>query len=88
VVIIHIYMEIHKETLCVATFITNKQKDIFKFFSFFFFLLQIQIIEGQNRSYLWGFLPVKGEVAGKGGRRVNTVQKLCTPECKCKNDTC
>jgi hypothetical protein len=27
-------------------------------------------------------------VAGKGDRRVNTVQTLCTHVCKCKNDTC
>jgi hypothetical protein len=31
---------------------------------------------------------VKREVAEKGGRRVNMVQKLCTHVCKCKNDTC
>jgi hypothetical protein len=28
------------------------------------------------------------EVAEKGDRRVNTVQKLCTYACKCNNDTC
>jgi hypothetical protein len=28
------------------------------------------------------------EVAGKGSRRVNMVQKMCTHVCKCKNDTC
>jgi hypothetical protein len=29
----------------------------------------------------------KGEVAGKGDRRVNIVQKMCTHICKCKNNT-
>jgi hypothetical protein len=29
----------------------------------------------------------KEEVAGKGGRRVNIVQKMCTHVCKCKNET-
>jgi hypothetical protein len=28
-----------------------------------------------------------GEVVGKGGRKVNKVQVLCTHVCKCKNDT-
>jgi hypothetical protein len=27
-------------------------------------------------------------VVGKGGMKVNMVQKLCTYVCKCKNDTC
>jgi hypothetical protein len=30
----------------------------------------------------------KGKMAGKGGRRMNTVQIMCTHVCKCKNDTC
>jgi hypothetical protein len=30
----------------------------------------------------------RGEVAGKGGRRMNMVQKLHAHVCKCKNDTC
>jgi hypothetical protein len=30
----------------------------------------------------------RGELAEKGGRRMNTVQKMCTNACKCKNDTC
>jgi hypothetical protein len=29
-----------------------------------------------------------GEVAGRGGRRMNTVQIMYTHVCKCKNDTC
>jgi SH3-like domain-containing protein len=28
------------------------------------------------------------EEVGKGGRRVNTVQKMCTHVSKCNNDTC
>jgi hypothetical protein len=30
----------------------------------------------------------RGEVVGKGGRRMNTVQIMCTHVYKCKNDTC
>jgi hypothetical protein len=30
----------------------------------------------------------RGEVIGKGCRRVNTTQEICTYKCKCKNDTC
>jgi hypothetical protein len=30
----------------------------------------------------------RGEIEGKGGKRVNMVQKMCIYECKCKNDTC
>jgi hypothetical protein len=55
---------------------------VFKIFS----LLQNQRTTGQNRC-----CPVRragtsasGEVAGKGGRRVNTAQKMCTYSCKCK----
>jgi hypothetical protein len=29
-----------------------------------------------------------GEVAGKGNRKVNMVQKVCIHACKCKTDTC
>jgi hypothetical protein len=31
---------------------------------------------------------VGGGGAGKGGKRVDMVQKMCTLVCKCKNDTC
>jgi hypothetical protein len=30
----------------------------------------------------------RGEVVGKGGKRVNTMQKMYTHLCKYKNDTC
>jgi hypothetical protein len=30
----------------------------------------------------------RGEVAGKGDRRVNMAQKQCTCICTCKNNTC
>jgi hypothetical protein len=30
----------------------------------------------------------RGQVVGKGGRRANSVQKMCTRACKCKNDAC
>jgi hypothetical protein len=60
---------VHKETPCVATFISNKQNVIL-----FFFLLQ---------SWRTGVLvPIEGESEGKERRRVNAVQKQCTHVCK------
>jgi hypothetical protein len=35
-----------------------------------------------------GLVPVVGEDVGKGFRRVNIVQILCTHVCKWKNETC
>jgi hypothetical protein len=56
----------------------------------FLFLLPNQRIEGQNRFqlgvrvwYQW-----QGEEVGKGCRRINIVEKLCTHVCKGKNETC
>jgi hypothetical protein len=56
--------------------------------SFFFFY---KIVEQEGKTgpaqgggwYQW-----EGEVAGKRGRRMNKMQKLCTHVCKCKNSTC
>jgi hypothetical protein len=30
----------------------------------------------------------EGEGAGKGGRKLNTMQQICIHACKCNNDTC
>jgi hypothetical protein len=51
------------------------------FFLYLFFLLQNQTTGGRNRS-CWGWgLRVgtsgRGEMVGKGNRRVNMVQKMC-----------
>jgi hypothetical protein len=54
--------------------------------TFFFFILQNQRTGGQNRSRR-GSTSGRRQVAGKEGRRVNTVQILCTHVCKCKTDT-
>jgi hypothetical protein len=40
-----------------------------------------EILEGEGSSG-------RRKVVGKGGRKVNMVQKMCTYVCKCKNDTC
>jgi hypothetical protein len=73
----------HKETPCVDTFISN----------FFFLLFSSTKLENRRAEQV---LPGEGrvgtsgrvEVVGKGGRRVNTVQKLSTHVCKYKNYTC
>jgi hypothetical protein len=90
-VIIHIYMNISQGNSLVATFISNKQKVIF----FLFFLLSssTKSREKENRMVFPGRVGRIGnntrrKVAGKGGRRENTVQKMCTHVYKCKNDTC
>jgi hypothetical protein len=57
----------------------------------FFFLLQNQRTEGRNGSYLGvggGWYQWEQEKVGKGYRRVNMVQILCTHVCKWKNQTC
>jgi hypothetical protein len=47
-------------------------------------------IGGQNRSCPGGegWHHWEGGGGGKGGRRMNMVQKMCTHICKCKNGTC
>jgi hypothetical protein len=72
----------------------NKQKcHAFSFYLFSYFFYKIGEQEGLQIGEQ--VLPRgtvgttgRGEVAGKGGRRVNTVQKMCTDICKSKNDTC
>jgi hypothetical protein len=57
-VIIHIYMEISKETLYVAIFISNKQRH-----HFFLFFYKIAEHEDETNPAQGGY---QGEVAGKG----------------------
>jgi hypothetical protein len=58
---------------------------------FFFFFYNIgdqeggQILQGMRGTELP--VLVVGEATRKGGRRMNTVQKMCTHECKCTNIT-
>jgi hypothetical protein len=90
-VVIHTYMEIsHRNTLCNYLYLKQAKMSCFTFIFFSFFFYKIREQEGQNRS-----CPVRridnngrGEVMGKGGRRVNTVQKMCAHVRKCKNETC
>jgi hypothetical protein len=76
---INIDVIIFRETPCVA--ILNKQKCLF------FLFLQNQRTGGHNRSCV-GVVGIIGreEDVGKGSRRVNIVQILCTHICKCKNE--
>jgi hypothetical protein len=77
-------MEMSQGNSLVASFITNKQKC--HFFSFFFY--KIRELEDRTGP-AWGTdITRRGEVAGKGDRRVSTVQKMCTHICKCKNVIC
>jgi hypothetical protein len=67
----HIYIEIsqkHKEIPCVATLASNKQK-------MSLFLLQNQRTGGESRSCPGWSGKREVAMAGKRGRRVNTVQK-------------
>jgi hypothetical protein len=58
----------------------------------FLFFLFCKIGEQEDGTGLaqWGGLaPVgRGKVAGKGGRSVSMIEKMCTHACKCNNDTC
>jgi hypothetical protein len=99
---IYIYIHIERErerereremlqgnSLC--SYLYLKQAKNVVFFLISFFLLQNGKRRGQNRSwpvYVGFGTSRRREVAGKGCRRVNMVQKLCTHVCKCKNDTC
>jgi hypothetical protein len=86
-VIIHTYMKISQgNSMCTYLYLKLKCH------TFIFFLLQNQRTGGWNRSCLgWGKglgNSESGEVAGKGGGRVNMVQKMYTHTCKCRDDTC
>jgi hypothetical protein len=54
--------------------------------SFLFFLLQNWRTGGRNKIFLAGKAGTsgRGEVMGKGIRRMNMVKKMCTHVCKCK----
>jgi hypothetical protein len=82
---IYIYIHTHTHThIYMYIYIYHKQKCQV----FFFFLLQNWRTGGWNRSCPGGVATSVGGVGGKGSRRVNMVQKMCTHVCKCKNDTC
>jgi hypothetical protein len=74
--IIHIYMEKTQEnTLC--SYLHHKQANVMVFF-FFFLFFSSTILENRrgNRSCpKVGLAAMRGEVLGKGGSRVNMVQK-------------
>jgi hypothetical protein len=79
-------MELPQGNSLVVTLISNKQKC--HFFLFSSIKLENRGVEqvltgaGGRGWYQW-----EGEVVGKWGRRVNTVQKKCVNVCKFKNDT-
>jgi hypothetical protein len=91
-VIIHIYMEISQGnslcSLCSYLYLKQGKMSFFLLFPFFHFSSTKSEDRGQNRSCRGAVsVPVLGDVAGKGCRRVNTVQILCAHICKWKN-TC
>jgi hypothetical protein len=84
---IHIYMELSQGNSLYSFFMSNTEKC--NFLLLFFVLLQNWITGGQNISFpggVGGWFSGWGKVVDKEGRRLNVVQKLCTHECKCKND--
>jgi hypothetical protein len=74
----------HKETPCVPNFTSKKQNSHVFLFTFFFYIFR----EQEGRTDVGGVGTSGGGVAGKWGRRVNMMQKMCTHVCKCKNNTC
>jgi hypothetical protein len=83
-------MEISQgNSLC--SYLYLKQAKMSMFLLFFLFSSTKMRTGGQNRSCLGkgsGLQQWEGEVTGKGEKRVNTMQKIFTHVCKCKNDTC
>jgi hypothetical protein len=60
-----------------------------RFFFFLCFFYKIREQEGETDPAGRGDgTSGRREVAEKGGRRMNMVQKMCTHVCKCKNGTC
>jgi hypothetical protein len=77
-------MEISQgNSLCLP--VSQKSKTVI-FFSFY----KIGEQEGGTGPMGKGRVDTSGreKMAGKGGRRVNMMQKMCTHVGKCKNDTC
>jgi CRISPR/Cas system endoribonuclease Cas6 (RAMP superfamily) len=65
----------HKETPCVATFISNKQKcQFFSFLLFFFYKIREKERNSSSQKELG--ISGSGEVAGKRSRRANIMQIL------------
>jgi hypothetical protein len=83
-VIKHTYMELSQGNSLCSYFYLKQAK-----MSFFFFY---KIREQEGRAGpAWGeqcWYRGRGRGVGKGDRRVNMAQILCTHVCKCKNDTC
>jgi hypothetical protein len=90
-VIIHIYIwKYHKETPCVYLYVKQAKMSCFSFYLFSFSTYNIGEQEGgTSPAQEGGLAPVGGGRCWvKGGRRVNTMQKMCTHVCNCNNSTC
>jgi hypothetical protein len=76
----------HKHTPCVGVFISNQQNIMLSCFLFYLLCVLFYKIKGQESG--------TGSAGGVGlaqvgvGKRMNTVQPMCTHVCNCKNDTC
>jgi hypothetical protein len=68
----------NKETLCVAIFTPKKQKC--HYFLFFFYKIGEQ--KSRTGPAKGRCISERGKVVGKGYRRVNMVEMLCTHVCK------
>jgi hypothetical protein len=75
-------MEI-SQTPCIAILSQKKKKVSFLLFSITKSENKKQNSSCEGEGYHW-----EGEEVGKGGRKVNMVQILCTHVCKWKNETC
>jgi hypothetical protein len=76
------------EIPCVS--LSQASKKVMFFFYLLFFFYKIGEQEGQKSSVGGGEEALhhwEGEVMGKGGRRMNRVQIMCTHVSKCENDT-
>jgi hypothetical protein len=88
----HINIELSQgNSLCKCRYLYLKQAKMsylsFCSFSFFFYKIREQK-DGTIPYQGGGLASVWGGGGGKGGKRVNMVQKMCMNVCECKDDIC
>jgi hypothetical protein len=84
---VHIYMEILQEN-SLHSFLYLKQEKM-SFLKICFFPIQSENKRAEQVLSREGTVASgREDTVGKGGRRINIVQKLCTYISKCKNDIC
>jgi hypothetical protein len=75
-------------SLCTYLYLKLAKPPCFSFPFLYFFFYKIGEQEGRTGSARWEVDTGGGGRWQERGRRMNTVQILCTHICKCKNDTC